>query len=227
MIKNILKNSFPVEYGLNYNQVLIPVETKHEPFELSDNKACLNCYRNPSRADRVNCNRSILKVNNNGSAIDVVNFENYIQQFEHTNANIQDRCDIIMTDHGMAHEKIVFCDLCCCEEKYVEPNNGNAYPEGKRAKARQQMVKSIDVLIQESVTAVNLLTYPEKICLFAWRDYSMPNKPIKATRGNPINNMQALLTSACTMATQTTYHYQQLGYGFKFIQIKYPSTYNW
>ena len=53
------------------------------------------------------------------------------------------------------------------QREIVEANDGSSYPQGKRAKARQQMGKSIEVLVQETVTAVNLLTYPEKVCLFA------------------------------------------------------------
>lgn len=130
-------------------------------------------------------------------------------------------------DSGVNHTKIVFCDLCCYEEKYVESNDGNSYPQGKRAKARLQMERSIEVLVQESVTAVNLLTYPEKVCLFAWRDYSVPDTPVRAERGNPLSNMQAMITSPSSMATHTTTHHQQLGHGFTFMQIKYPTVYNW
>ena len=226
MIEQLLKESFPVLYGLNPDKVSVPIQIKDIPFVLSDPKTCFDCQTNPSRADRIYCNREILKVNNNDTSINVVWFEDYIQQFKNTRANVKDRCDVILTDNGVNHTKIVFCDLCCYEEKYVEPNDGNSYPQGKRAKARQQMEKSIEVLIQESVTAVNLLTYPEKVCLFAWRDYSVPNTPVRAERGNPLSNMQAMITSPSSMATHTTTHHQQLGYGFTFMQIKYPAVYS-
>ena len=113
------------------------------------------------------------------------------------------------------------------QQKVVEANDGSSYPQGKWAKARQQMEKSIEVLVLESVTAINLLTYPEKVCLFAWRDYSVPDTPVRAERGNPLSNMQAMMTSPSSMATHTTTHHQLLGHGFTFMQIKYPSVYSW
>lgn len=227
MIDQLLKNSFPIEYGIDPSTIEVPIVTKENSFELTDSNSCGPCKLNPLRGNRANCNEEILKVNNNGVAIDVVDFEAYIQQFAGTAANVHDRCDRIMTDSGDGHNKIVFCDLCCYEEVYVEPNNGSRFPQGKRAKARQQMERSIDVLIQESVTAINLLTYPEKVCLFAWREYGVPDEPVKATRGNALNNMGALMTTASNMANQTTTHHQRTGHNFMFMQIKYPSVYMW
>lgn len=227
MIENLLKNSFPTEYGLAPSSIVVPIVKYNAPFHLTDRISCPQCKANASRANRADCNEDILIVDNNGTAIDVVNFETYIQQFVGTAANVRDRCDFIITDSGEGHNKIVFCDLCCYEEKYVNPNNGNRFPEGKRAKARQQMERSIEVLIEESVTAINLLTYPEKIFLFAWREYGVPDVPVNAARGNALNNMAALMTTASNMAAHTTTHHQQAGHGFTFMQIKYPSVFIW
>ena len=226
MIESLLRNVFPVQYGLPADSVNVFVQRYDEPFTLSDPKACTACRANPNRSDRANCNEEILKVNNNGTEIAVVEFEKYITQFETTHANVSDRCDFLMTDSGMGHHKIVFCDLCCCEEQYVEPNTGK-YPSGKRAKARQQMDRSIRVLLEESTTAVNLLTYPEKVCLFAWRDYNVPDTHVVATRGDVRSNVLAFGSTVSNLATQTTTLHQRMGYNFRFIQVKYPSVYNW
>lgn len=225
MIQQLLKNIFPTEYGLAPSIVTVPIATYHVPFNLTDSRSCIQCKA--KRANRSSCNEDILRVDNNGNTIDVVDFETYIHQFDDTAANVHDRCDRIMADSGAGHNKIVFCDLCCYEEKYVEPNDGIRFPEGKRAKARKQMERSIDVLIQESVTAVNLLTYPEKVCLFAWREYGVPDVPVNAVRGNAQDNMRAMLTTPSNMAAQTTSHHQKAGHGFMFMQIKYPSVYVW
>jgi len=226
MIESLLRNSFPVQYGLPTGSVNVFVQRYNAPFTRSDEKSCNACHANPNRANRIGCNEEILKVNNNGTEIAVVEFEKYITQFENTSANVKDRCDILMTDSGMAHNKIVFCDLCCYEEKYVEPNTG-MYPMGKRAKARQQMERSISVLLEESTTAVNLLTYPEKVCLFAWRDYDVPDSHIAATRRDARSNVLAFGSSVSNLAKQTTTLHQRMGHNFTFMQIKYPSVYNW
>jgi hypothetical protein len=226
MIEFILSNTFPLFYGLNPRDIRVPIYRVNTPFTEEDRKSCERCHQLPKRAYRKGCNEEILRVNNNGKEIAVVRFEEYIGQFEGTSSNIKDRCDLLMTESGVDHEKIVFCDLCCYEEKYVEPNTG-IYSEGKRAKARKQMTKSIEVLIQESLTAVNLLTYPQKVCLFAWRDYDVPDLPVLASRGDARANMQVFGSVVSNMTSQTTSHRSIMGHGFTFIQVKYPSIYQW
>ena len=225
MIESLLRDIFPVQYGL-IGAVNVPIRRHNSPFVCSDKNSCNSCHANPHRANRMHCNEEILKVNNNGKEIAVVEFEKYISQFENTNANIKDRCDLLMSDSGMGHEKIVFCELCCYEEKFVEPNDG-MFPMGKRAKARQQMERSIKVLLEESTTAVNMLTYPEKVCLFAWRDYDVPDTHVAAKHRDARANVQVFGASISNLAIQTTTHQQRLGHNFTFMQIKYPSVYHW
>lgn len=226
MIESLLRDIFPVQYGLTIGTVEVPIRRYHSSFACSDEKTCIFCRANSDREYRMNCNEEILKVNNNGTEIAVVEFEKYIAQFEKTSANVKDRCDLLMSDGGMDHNKIVFCDLCCYEEKFVEPNDGK-YPMGKRAKAYQQMERSIEVLLEESITAVNLLTYPEKVCLFAWRDYDVPDTYVSAQHKNARANVQVFGTSISNLAVQTTTHQQRMGHDFTFMQVKYPSVYNW
>lgn len=226
MIESILKNVFPLHYGKNPQDINVPIYRISVPFSETDAQSCKRCHELPERAYRYGCNEEILKVNNSGKELAVVRYEEYIGQFAGTDANIKDRCDLLITDSGENHEKIVFCDLCCYEEKFVEPNTGE-YPQGKRAKARQQMCKSIEVLIRESVTAVNILTYPERVCLFAWRDYDIPATPVLASRGDARANMQVFGSIVSNMTAQTTSHHNIMGHGFTFMQVKYPSEYKW
>lgn len=223
MIENILGKIFPTEYGVDPASIHVPIVRRNAPFSVSDSKACVPCQANPQRAYRAGCNHEILRVNNNGEEIAVVSYEQYIAQY---GQNIGERCDLLMTDSGMGRRKIIFCDLCCYSEAFVEPNTGR-YPQGKRAKARQQMERSIDALINQNVTAVNLLTYHEKVCLFAWRDYDVPDVPVMATRGNARSNVQAFGSTVSNMATTTTTHHQKVGHDFTFMQVKYPTEYNW
>lgn len=228
MIEVILGQMFPIEHGLSPDAVRVPVTRYNAPFTQSDPNACEPCQANPERADRAGCSREILKVDNNGTEIAVVNFEQYINQFEGKGVNAGERCDLLMSDSGNARQKIVFCDLCCYEEKYVEPNDGNRYPEGKRAKARRQMERALDQLVCEpTTTAVNLLTYHEKICLFAWRDYDVPDVPITPRRGDARANVQVFSSTVSNLATVTTSHHQRVGHDFTFMQVKYPTEYNW
>lgn len=228
MIVEILGRMFPIEHGLSPDDILVPVTRYSTPFTLSDPKACNPCQANPNRADRVGCSREILRVNNNGTEIAVVNYEQYITQFDRTPVNVGERCDLLMTDSGNARQKIVFCDLCCYEEKYVEPNDGNRFPEGKRAKARRQMERTLDLLVCEpTTTAVNILTYHEKVCLFAWRDYDVPDSPVTPRRGDARANVQVFSSTVSNLAATTTSHHQKMGHDFTFMQVKYPTEYNW
>ena len=223
MIENILGQIFPVEYGVDPASIHVPIVRHNVPFSVSDPNACGPCQANPHRAYRAGCNHEILRVNNHGEEIALVSYEQYITQY---GQGIGERCDLLMTDSGMERRKIVFCDLCCYSEAFVEPNTGK-YPQGKRAKARQQMERSIDALINQHVTAVNLLTYHEKVCLFAWRDYDVPDVPVMATRGNARSNVQAFGSTISNLATTTTTHHQKVGHDFTFMQVKYPTEYNW
>lgn len=226
MIESILKNAFPTFYGKKTKDLEVPIRRMHAPFSETDTKSCTRCRALPERECRRQCNEEILRVDNSGREVAVIRFEEYIAQFVGTDANIRDRCDLLMADGGERHEKIAFCDLCCSTEAYVLPNDGK-YPGGKRAKARQQMLRSIEVLVQESVTAVNLLTYPERVCLFAWRDYDVPDVPVYASRGDARANMLVFGSIASNMASQTISNYGVMGYGFTFVQVKYPSEYVW
>lgn len=221
MIHEILKQIFPLERGINPDIVHVPIQRFNEPFSKSDTKACNPCQAN--RTDRAGCNREILKVNNRGEEIAVVNYEEYSSQF----GGQTPRCDLILADSGKNRRKIVFCELCCCEERYIEPNTGNSYPEGKRARARQQMDKSIDELIRMSTTAVNLLTYSEKVCLFAWRNYNVADLSLEAKRGNARANVQPFIRTVSNMAQTATAHRKKLNHDFFFVQINYPTAYNW
>lgn len=218
MIAEILKELYPIECGLDNNQIVLSKETENKPFSLSDKKACIAC----KNAKQLSCNEKILKVNNNGYDIDIVDFEKYVNQNPFKGTKV---CDRILADSGQNRRKIVFCELFCGEEKYVEPNEG-IYPQGKRARAREQMNASRELLLQKDVTRVNILTFAEKICLFAWRDYFL-DIPVKAKRGDVKSNMLAMLTTPSNMANQTTTHHELMDNGFKFMQIKYPSEYNW
>lgn len=227
MIEFFLGHTFPAHYGLDPNSISVPMYRTDKSFTETDKVSCTRCHQLPERAYRAGCNEEILKVNNNGKNLCVIRLEAYFHQFERGIPDLRDRCDLMITTSGVEHEKIVFCDLCCYAEKFVEPNHGRMYPEGKRAKARQQMMRSIELLMQNSMTAVNILTYPQKVCLFAWRDYDVPDAPVHASRGNARANMQVFGSVASNMVGQTTSHQTLMDHGFTFVQVKYPSVYEW
>lgn len=216
MIESILRTIYPQGLRMPYTAVSVPMKRENTSFAIGDSKSCKECHALPSRVNRMDCNEEVLKIDNNGIEIAVVHLEEYMAQFG--KAGVGECCDYLLTDSGMAHNKIVFCELCCYDEKYITK---------KRAKARQQMGNALEVLIKELDTAVLLLTYPHKVHLFAWRDYNVPDKPVVPVRGNVRANMQVFGSVVSNMATQTTSHHVVMNHAFTFMQVKYPSVYSW
>lgn len=226
MIVQLLQERFPNNYGIDTTHVSVPASVHIGTFALTDNKACEDCHQQLGRIDRRNCDEEILKIGSNGQEVTVVNFEKYISQFDGTPANIRERCDYLLVDDTENHRKIAFCDLTCSDGKWVEPNTGK-YSEGKRAKAKKQMMASIKTLLNVPLLDHAILTFAEKICLFGWREYEFPEVPTLPQRRNVIHNMQAFMTTPSAMARQLRQKMDIAEHGFLFIQQKYPNVYNW
>lgn len=235
MIDFFLKDTFPKYYGVKADNIVVPIDRKVAPFNCVDTKACddvansqynKDCAFNKFEKICSTCDHIILSIDNNNKEITVVEFEKYINQFPARIITSKKRCDLLMTD-DISHNKIVFCDLCCYNERYIGPNAGIFCPEGKRAKARQQMEESIELFMDINVLNQFVLTYPEKVCLFAYREYNTLDQPVSAQRGNAESNMQAMITTASTMSDQFIFENDIMNHNFTFVQIKYPSVYKW
>lgn len=222
MIDRLLQVHYPMQYAIDPEKVHVSISKCQGSVELSDVKACTDCLS--LRPQRMQCNRVNLRINTSSSPIDVVDFENYMNQFDHTRAEIRDRCDYILVDGTSNHSKIAFCDLTCSEAKYVNPNQGK-YPLGKRAKAANQMRKSLESLLQEPSLAHYILTFPEKVCLFGWRDYDVPD--ITPQRGNSVRNMLAFMNTPSAKSETLSMNGLIIGHHFRFVQTKYPTIYQW
>lgn len=223
-MRHLLAQRFPTEFGLNPNTITLPLSVLSGSFTLSDSKACTACKAMPSRVDRVSCNEENLNVHST-SDVAVLDFEKYIAQFFKKNISIN-ICDILLFDESINHHKIAFCDLTCSDEKWVLPNAGIYCPEGKRAKVKTQMMDSLEYLLKEPLLAVNILTFAEKICLFGWRDYDHPDvDALTPVHNNVGQNMQVFGRTPSSRAKQLTSENMILGHEFSFVQVKYPSVY--
>lgn len=223
MMRHLLAQRFPTEYGLNPNTITLPLEVKKGSFILSDSKACTACKA--SRTNRGACDEENLNIR---SSVDVavLEFESYIQQFKKTSLSIKGVCDYLLFDESNNHRKIAFCDLTCSDEKWVNPNTGR-YPEGKRAKVKSQMLDSLEYLLTEDLLKVAILTFADKVCLFGWRDFDNPAvNTVVPVHNNVRKNMQVFGRTPSSMAKQLTFEKTILGHGFSFVQVKYPSVYD-
>lgn len=235
MIEFFLKETFPKQYGVHPDRIVVPVTRKKCPFTEVDQKACDDAANKQYNKDNgfnkfekicSSCDHVVLSLDNNNKEIVVVEFEKYINQFPAKISSSKKRCDLLMTD-DISHNKIVFCDLCCYDSRYIDSNDGSFCPEGKRARARQQMEESIEFFMDVDVLNQYVLTYPEKICLFAYRDYIVMEKPVLALRGNAESNMQAMMTTASTISGMISTENEVMNHHFIFVQNKYPSVYHW
>lgn len=222
MINELFGKLYPSLYNVDSSKIKVDIDVVDGNVELNDPKACATCLR--LRPNRLACDKVNLRLDTSGVPVKIVDFEKYANQFDNTSAAMKDRCDYIILDGTSGHDKIAFCDLTCSDEKYVNPNKGK-YPLGKRAKAFEQMKRSLERLLQEPMLAQYILTFPEKLCLFGWRDHTVAD--VKPQRGNVVNNMLAFLNTPSAKGGLLTQTMHEVGYGFKFVQVKYPAVYKW
>lgn len=222
MIIELLSNRFPSEFSLDSIDISHYLTEKRDSFSLSDKKACIPCKKR--REDRA-CKEEVLNIH---SSIDisVLDFEKYIEQFSETSLDIKNICDYMLFDENSNHykNKIAFCDLTCSDKEWVESNTGK-YPEGKRAKAKSQMLDSLEYLLKNPLLAVDILTFPKKVCLFGWRDFDNPDEATVSPvhNNNVMKNMQVFGRTPSSMAKLLTSEKPE--HGFSFVQVKYPSVY--
>ena len=232
MIEYFLKEVLPSSHNINPADVNVMISHENSPFSMVDYKACDEAKRTHTDGalDKYanicsSCHHVVLQVDNNGQDITVVEFEKYVDSLPNKIINGQKRCDLLMTD-GEPHNKIVFCDLCCYDEKYIGPNDGK-FPNGKRAEARKEMEESVEMLLRVQLLDHYILTYPNKVCLFAYKSYNPVKQPVMAQRGNARANMQAMLTTASSISGQVITTEQIMNHNFTFVQNKYASIYIW
>lgn len=235
MIEFFLKETVPQYFGINPNDVIVPIIRKDAPFTEVDAKACDDASQkrynkkdafNKYESICLNCDYVVLKVDNNGQEIAVVNVEKYINSLPAKVNKGNKRCDLLMTN-GMSHDKIVFCDLCCYDDKFIEPNDSALMPEGKRAFARQQMEQSLEFFLNVDVLNQHILTYPIKVCLFAYRSYNAVQQPVVPQRGNVETSMQTMITTVSSLSAQVITEDSVMNHNFTFVQNRYPNVYVW
>ena len=89
-----------------------------------------------------------------------------------------------------------------------------------------QMEKSMECLMQDPLLKVFIVTFPEKVCLFGWRDYDVPENSTPK-RGNALRNMQAFIKTPSSKSKTLSTQVNVLDHGFDFVQVKYPTVYQW
>lgn len=207
---HFLEQRYPAAFNL------APVACKHKSeigkFSLYDPKACKSCL-NPADCDHIN-----LYIQSK-EAVTIVDFEDFADKFDKTEAAfIGGKCDLLLFSEET--RQIALCDLTCSKEEFVKPNAGK-YPQGKQAKAFQQMSNSLHKLVDADILLkLNIITNSRKSLIFGWRDPEI----------TPMDKAEKSMSDfGLTPASEqpVIISLQRTDFDFTFIQVKYPATFIW
>lgn len=215
MIETLLKEDLPHAYGLTRPNVTLSYSDITGTFELGDPVACRRCKQKFPK--RNGCNEKTMKVDAAGNTITVVEYENYINQFNGRNYANGGRCDLMMFDAN--NHKVIFCDLGCYSEEHVEK---------KQIKSHQQVCDSLARFLRKPCGKTFIDQFNEKVLIFGRRDPAVdPNAVYVPMRGNVKENMQAFLKNPISMPKYIVSSEIVEGVNISFVIVNYPETYIW
>lgn len=218
-MKHLLSNTYPLSKNCDPTSIVFEYKVCNGMFALKDCVACNQCKSNPTRHID-GCDEEIVRLTSVKN-VGVLRFDTYIAQFHHKHK--PQNCDYLLFDDEIDVRKVAFCDLTCSLKVNVDAGGSTKYPEGKRVKARNQMMESLNELISDSLLAVRVLSVPSKIALFGWREY------IEKTTINSkvLDSMRQFGRTVSSKAEILTYDEMALSCGFKFVEVRYPAIYRW
>ncbi len=218
-MRQLLTERLPNHYGIG-KQIHVSDKVYTGQFSLSDASACFDCKQ--KLADKADCGEQVMRVRTSGQ-LHVVDFEAYVMQFDNTALEIGERCDYLLYDEDEKGRAIAFCDLTCSAKEHVEPNPSDSYPLGKRFKAFEQMRNSLELLLDVDLLNVHVLTYQQKLALFGWRE----KENNAQTKDKAEESMEAFGVTPASVAPIIYTDTLVMGYGFVFVQVKYPTVFDW
>lgn len=216
MIETLLKEDLPQAYGLTRPHVTLSCDSKTGIFELGDQVACRKCK---SRwPDRNECNERVMKIDATDNTITIVDYEEYMNQFNGKQYANGGRCDLMMFDDADKH-KVVFCDLGCYSEEHVEK---------KRIKSYQQVCDSLTRFLRKPCGKSFIDQFGEKVLIFGRRDPAVKlDETPEPKRGDAKGNMQAFLTNPVSKSKYAVSAEVVEGENVDFVIVNYPEPYVW
>jgi len=215
MIETLLKEDLPQAYGLTRTHVTLDYNYKTGTFELGDQVACQNCKQ--KFPERNGCNEKTMKVDAAGSTITLVEYEEYMNQFNGKNYANGGRCDLLMFDTD--NHKVIFCDLGCYSEEHVEK---------KQKKSHQQVCDSLARFLRKPCGKTFIDQFSEKVLIFGRRDPAVnPHTVHDPIRGNARRNIQAFLTTPFSKPKYAVSTEVVDGVNVDFVIVNYPEPYDW
>lgn len=215
MIETLLKEDLPQAYGLTRAHVTLNYSDKTGTFEFGDKVACQNCKQ--KFPERGGCNEKTMKVDAADNTITVVEYEDYMNQFNGKQYAIGGRCDMMIFDEK--GHKVVFCDLGCYSERYVEQKQKRSHLQARDSLAR---------FLRKPCGKTFIEQFNEKVLIFGRRDPAVePNAVYTPIRGEVKRNIQAFLKNPISMPKYVISSEVVEGENVNFIIVNYPETYVW
>jgi len=220
MIETLLKLDLPKAYDINRSFINLSYRKEFGVFEIGDLKPCVECKSCGKYPERSNCNEKQLKINANNHPITVVEYEQYMNQFNGKRYAAGGRCDLMMFDED-AYSKIAFCDLGCYSENHVEKKQRIVY---------KQVTDSLNRFLSKVCGKSFLNRFAEIVLIFGRRD-PVPivrTKETQLLRSEDVKgNMLAFMKTPISSKNYATSQEIAGDVKFSFIVVNYPAPYGW
>jgi hypothetical protein len=207
-IETLLKDKLPHAYGVAILGITLTYKEETGVFELGDKKPCLECKK-------IGCNEKMMKVDSADNIITVVEYEDYLNQFKKQDYGKGRRCDYMMFDAN--DHKVVFCDLGCYSEKYVEK---------KRNKTYLQTSDSLKRFLHKPCGKDFIDKFNEKVLIFGRRNLDGCTKSVPK-RGDAQGNMLSFMMTPMNTSKHDVSKDVVEGVEVSFIIVNYPNSYVW
>lgn len=185
-------------------------------FALSDKIACYNCKIARGCIKEVGLFHT-------DKVSDVIEYEDFLNNIRKLPVNVP-RCDKII--ETPLDDTILMCELTCCEEPYLSEHlRDGAIVPGKITKARRQLQDTITLLCDMPEIATKILMHNNRVSILAIR---LKNGITQGRRGYS-NQAQAAMGEFLrpTLAIANLRRSGDLPYGFDYVQLVYPTVFNY
>lgn len=207
---DFLKKDYPTHFGLEWKEDTMQIRREQRSkgkFEIRDGQQQIVQYK----GDGV----SVIN-NNSETAVEIIDFEHYINIFRGTDAGKGRKCDFIINPIA-GYDFIVFNELTESETQYIKPYifpETGEEKEGKLAYVKKQLESSI-----EKFYSVNdfLDKYEKRVALFSCRLTDGKPKRYMTQSVSAFRKPQKILSNIRA--------HEPLSHGFVFEQRIYNNEY--
>ncbi len=211
-MKNLLENEFTDQYEMTGKKHPVSFSTVVGNVSCCDEISCKQCI--PFFYS--NCGHETFLLYSE-SELMILKIEEFINSFKKLSGN---RCDLMLYDN----QKVVLLDMYCGMSNYVDSHyTDGELVKGKRAKVREQITATIDLLYSVSAIAAHLDGIEEKQGIFGCRlkDEEMFLNIPKVVK----SSAEAFMATAMAMRKRKIS--TPLSHNFSYRMVQYPTRYEW